>query len=118
MTADSVAKCSILKKTQFNSYGGCPYCHHNGIVPPGTKQIKYCFAKNAADRTHNEAKAAMIRAATMNKPYQGYRGISPLLAFNMHFDIIWQVVIDKMHSIDLGIVKKIFELILGNRKAW
>lgn len=37
-----------------------------------------------------------------------------LLALDMWFDIIWQIVIDKMHCIDLGVVKKIFDIWLNS----
>lgn len=113
MTADSVAKCYILCKTQYNSHFGCPYCYHFGTVPAQTTQIKYSFQDNADDRTHEESKNAMIDALIEQAPVKGYYAPTPLLALDTPFDVVSQVVIDKMHSLDLGVVKRFFDIILN-----
>lgn len=113
VTADSVAKCSVLNKTQFNSHFGCPYCMHYGNVPIGSTQIKYSFQGNTADRLHDDVKNSMLQAATNAKAVNGYYGVSPLLALDTPFDLVWSVAIDKMHSLDLGVVKKMFDIWLN-----
>lgn len=116
ITMDSMAKPYVAKKTQHNSHEGCPYCHHYGTIPQGSTQVKYSFSANKNIRLHEEAKAAMLEADESGKRVRGYTGISPVLALDTPFDVVWQFPIDKMHSIDLGVVKKIFNLILGNKK--
>lgn len=64
-------------------------------------------------RTHDTAKADMIEASRTCKPVNGYKGISPMLALKTPFDIVWQISIDKMHSVDLGVVKKHFGLLFA-----
>lgn len=113
MTADSVAKCSILSKTQYNSHFGCPYCYHFGTILPNSTQIKYVFQDNSENRTHEESKDAMLEASMTEAPVKGYYGPTPLLALDTPFDIVSQVVIDKMHSLDLGVVKRLFDILLN-----
>lgn len=108
-TADSVAKCCVIGKTQFNSYFGCPYCLHPGTKLPDSVQLKYCFRDNTEDRTSQQAKVHMLEAYNTGKNVQGYKKVSPMQALEIvDYDVVWQFVIDKMHSIDLGVVKKMF----------
>lgn len=117
LTTDSVAKSYVAKRKQFNSHEGCPYCYHTGTILAGSTQIRYCNRHNAGERTHAEAKSAMIEAALTGKTVRGYTGVSPMLALDSQFDIVWQIVIDKMHSIDLGVTKKIFNIILNSSNS-
>lgn len=103
------------KKTQYNSHNGCPFCHHYGTVPQGSTQVKYSFSGNSNTRTHAESKVSMLEADEQGIKVRGYSGISPVLALDTHFDVVWQFPIDKMHTFDLGVVKRIFGLILGNK---
>lgn len=112
ITSDSVAKPYILKCTQHNGHNGCPYCYHFGTVPQGTRSIRYSFSGNCASRTHEESKRFMLEADVSGTKVKGYTGISPVLALDEPFDVVWQVVIDKMHSIDLGVIKRFFDVIL------
>lgn len=48
----------------------------------------------------------MLQAFTTGQHVNGYRGISQFLALNNLIDIVWIFPIDKMHSIDLGVIKK------------
>lgn len=114
VTTDTVAKAYVAKKTPFNSHSGCPYCNHFGTIIPGSKSIKYCFNDNKPNRTHAESKESMMLSMITGKNENGYNGVSPLLALDTWFDIIWQIVIDKMHCIDLGVVKKIFDIWLNS----
>lgn len=111
-TLDSVAKCDILQKVQFNGYKGCPYCHHKGtLIPPAN--IRYCQSHAGSLRTNSNTRNAMMEAYTSGKRVRGYKGISVLYALP-YLDIVWQVVIDKMHNMDLGVVKKLFYLWLSS----
>lgn len=79
----------------------------------GSKQLRYGKAGNARCRTNQEARNDMFEAQTTGKVVNGYRGVSALIALKRNFDIVWQVVIDKMHCVDMGVIKKIFDLILN-----
>ena len=56
----------------------------------------------------------MLEAQMTKCKVNGYYGISPLVAIDK-FDVVWQVVIDKMHNIDMGVAKKIVNLLLDNK---
>lgn len=110
-TTDTVAKAYVACKTGHNSYFGCPYCEHPGTLV--SRQVKYCLEDNAPDRTHEATINHMIEASANGKdPVHGYKGLTPMLALDTHFDVVWGFVIDKMHSIDLGVTKKMFSLFL------
>lgn len=114
MTMDTIAKSYVAKKTQFNSHYGCPYCKHYGTIIAGSTQIRYCMAENRPDRTHIEVANAMVHSAQNQRPFDGYKGVSPLMALDTPFDLVWQFAIDKMHSIDLGVIKRTFNLMLNS----
>lgn len=115
ITTDSMAKPYVAKISQHNAHEGCPYCYHYGSIPDGSKTVKYSVDLNAECRTHEQSKAAMIEADRSEKRVRGYTGISPVLALDTPFDVVWQFVVDKMHSIDLGVIKKIFDLLMDKR---
>lgn len=116
VTADSIAKCYVQGKTQFNSHFGCPYCYHPGTAIPNSKQLKYCIEDNSHDRTKEEATNDMITAYRTGEITRGFRRLSPMLAVNIiFFDIVWQFVIDKMHGADLGVARKLFSLFLDRQ---
>lgn len=112
-TTDSVAKAYVACKTSHNSYNGCPYCEHPGKII--SRQVRYCYENNAPERTHEATKNNMIEASAAGNPVNGYRGITPMLALDTHFDTVWGFVIDKMHSVDLGVIKKMFNLYLDSK---
>lgn len=113
-TADALAKAYVLNLTQHNGRFGCPYCLHRGTNIEGSTQIRYCVeCQNARLRTNAKAREDMVAAHTTAQNVNGYKGLSPLLAFGQNFDIIWQVVIDKMHNVDMGVTKKLFDLFLN-----
>lgn len=119
ITMDSVAKCHVAAITQYNGHNGCPYCHHPGDIIPPAKIVKYCVRSNSQNREHNRSKEAMVQAYTTGNVIDGYRGISPVIALDILIDINWIFPIDKMHSIDLGVVKKFFTILIDrqNRNA-
>lgn len=117
LTMDSVAKCHVAAITQFNGHYGCPYCHHPGNIIPPAKNVKYCFDINVRERIHEETRVAMIQASTNGQVVNGYRGISPILALSTPFDAVWIFAIDKMHSVDLGVVKKLFNIFFDSSNS-
>lgn len=110
---DSVAKCYVLRIIQYNGYYGCPYCHHAGTLIQ-RNNIRYCKIHNACERTDQNSRNAMQRAHRNNVRVKGYSGISPLCALPL-LDVVWQCAIDKMHNVDLGVMKKFFCLLLDSR---
>lgn len=109
-TGDTIARTHVLNKVQFNGYNGCPYCLHKGTII--NRQIRYCRQDNGALRTNNQVRSDMIEAQISKRKINGYHGASALMALE-YFDVVWQVGIDKMHNIDIGIVKLIFKLLLS-----
>lgn len=114
-TADALAKSDVLNLTHHNGYYGCPYCLHSGTHIQGTTQIRYCKRHNAVNRKNEQARKDMERAHKTATVVNGYKGLSPLLALGQSFDIVWQTVIDKMHCVDLGVIKKMFDLFLTQK---
>lgn len=114
-TGDALAKQYVLNKVSLNGYLGCPYCLHAGTLV--NRHVRYCNRNNAPMRTNEQTRADMIEAQTSGMRTNGYYGVSPLMAFD-NFDVVKQVAIDKMHNIDMGIAKKLFNLFLDgeNRK--
>lgn len=108
-TGDTPAKSYVLNRIQFNGRNGCPYCKHSGTIVDG--QVRYCKRDNGPIRKNSEARENMLMAQETKEIINGYRGVSPLMAFD-HFDVVWQVAIDKMHNIDMGVTKKLFNLFL------
>lgn len=113
-SADALAKAYVLNRIQHNGRQGCPYCLHNGINIEGSTQIRYCKEGNTRLRTNEEIRSNMIQAHKTLAVVNGFKGLSPLVAFN-HFDIASQVVIDKMHCTDMGVINKMFDLFLNNK---
>lgn len=114
-TADAPAKSDVLNKVHHSGRGGCPYCEHNGTVLDGTTQVLYCNKDNARLRSNTEARANMIEAHLSGQRVNGYHGLSALAAFKHHFDVISQVVIDRMHCVDCGVIKRLFNLFLSSK---
>lgn len=115
VTADTIAKTYLLQNTQFNGRFGCPYCLHPGTSVEGRKQLYYSNKDAAEIRTNEESRKAMLEAFATSTRVLGYRGVSPFIGLNSHFDVVWQVAIDKMHSVDLGVTKKLFNLFLDKK---
>lgn len=109
-TADALAKAYVLNMTQHNGRYGCPYCLHRGTNVEGSTQIRYCNEDIAPNRTNQKARADMFAAHSSTENVNGYKGVSPLIALGINFDIVWQVVIDKMHNVDMGVIRKLFNL--------
>lgn len=115
LTCDILAKQYVLNKGSFHGYNGCSYCEHPGTLVD--RRVRYCNKTDVRNRTNEGTRADMLQTQMSGKRINGYKGVSALIAFD-HFDIVWQVAIDKMHNIDMGITKKLFEIFLDdhNRK--
>lgn len=111
-TGDTPAKAYVLNRIQFNGYNGCPYCKHTGTIVNG--QVRYCKRDNGPPRKDEDARISMFEAQSTKKLVDGYRGVSPLMALD-HFNIVWQSGIDRMHNIDIGVTKKLFDLFLNEK---
>lgn len=111
-TGDTPAKCHVLNKVQFNGYQGCPYCKHKGTLV--NRQIRYCKRDNGDLRTNEQVREEMLSAHALNERVNGYHGVSPLISLE-YFDVVWQVGIDKMHNIELGVTRLLFKLFLDNK---
>lgn len=111
-TGDILAKQYVLNKASFHGYDGCSYCLHHGNLVEG--RVRYNGQHDAAIRTNENVRADMIQAEMSNNKVNGYKGVSALLAIN-NFDVVWQVAIDKMHNLDLGLIKKMFDLWLDKK---
>lgn len=71
-------------------------------------------------RTNEEVRADMLKAQMTHEKVNGYKGLSPHVAFD-NFDVVWQIGIDKMHNVDLGVTALMFKLFLKsgrNRKEY
>lgn len=110
-TGDTVAKAHVLNKEVLMDTldDGCPYCLHKGTIV--NKHIRYCQRDNGLPRNNQQTRTDMIAAFNENRRVNGYHGVSALIALN-EFDVVWQVGIDKMHNIDLGVIKHMFKLFL------
>lgn len=111
-TGDILAKQYVLNKVSFHGYYGCSYCLHPGTLVNG--RVRYSGHQNALNRTNENTRNDMIQAHTSENIVNGYSGVSALMAIQ-NFDLVWQVGIDKMHNIDMGVTKKLFNLFLDNK---
>lgn len=112
-TGDTPARADVLKKSQFNGYNGCAHCLHRGTLV--NKQIRYCKRDNGPLRTNEDVRGNMMDAQMLNEKVNGYKGLSPLVALES-FDVVWQVGIDKMHNVDLGVTALMFNLFLKSER--
>lgn len=112
-TGDIPARADVLMKSHFNGYNGCTHCSHEGTLLG--KQIRYCKRNEGPLRTNERVRADMLEAHISNSRVNGYKGLSPLLAFD-YFDVVWQIGIDKMHNIDLGVTSLLFNFFLKSQK--
>lgn len=112
LTCDILAKQYVLNKSSFHGYSGCSYCLHDGTLVKN--RVRYCNKDNVQLRTNESTRADMIQAQISGEKVNGYKGVSALIAFE-YFDVVWQPAIDKMHNIDMGIIKKLFGLFLDDK---
>lgn len=111
LTCDILAKQYVLNKSSFHGYKGCSYCLHDGTLV--NNRVRYCYKENVPLRTNETTRADMCHAQLSGEKVNGYKGVSVLIALE-DFDVVWQSAIDKMHNVDMGVIKKIFSLFLDD----
>lgn len=114
-TLDTIAKTHVMNLIQFNGHYGCPVCEHKGTLVKRT--VRYCTGVDEGPiREDSDCKQCMIKANNSGQPEKGFKGLSVFQAIQVFsFDTVWQVVIDKMHAIDLGTSKKMLDLWLNGK---
>lgn len=100
-TFDTMAKCKIQSKVQFNGHDGCSYCHHPGIIVHRT--IKYQHVPNISSRNEAETLKIMKSCLKTQSVIKGFKGCSPLVRLPF-FNIIDGLAIDYMHNVLLGML--------------
>lgn len=110
MTADTVARCKLMKMKQFNGKFGCTYCLHPGVRLDGAKTSKYPVSTTEyTRRTHASTLKLMKDFSNTGKDSSGVIGISPLIGIK-DYDLIKGTVIDYMHCVLLGVVNLLLTL--------
>nr|XP_042908063.1 uncharacterized protein LOC122271298 [Parasteatoda tepidariorum] len=104
--ADSVARPCLQNSTQYNGFYGCSWCIHPGFTVDGT--VKYCIRNTLLykERTELDTAELVVEAIKSGKSKFGIKGPSPLVTIP-HFNVVQGFSLDSMHSIFLGVTKKI-----------
>ena len=125
VTCDAPMRAFLLNQMGHNSYDSCGVCKTRAgrfwidkttkeevdtkpdDAEPGDRGKMYWpYVEEPELRTHEWAADLMDRFQNLTKPeLYGYVGRSPLLGLR-GLDLIRDVVLDPMHLVDLGIVKK------------
>ena len=114
--ADSPARASLQGIKQFNGEYGCTFCLHqgkrvikgNGFV--NTYPLTYPLPRQ---RTHNQMLQDGEQAVQRSEPINGVKEISPLFLLP-HFDMAKSWSPDYMHSVLLGVVLQVTNLIFDS----
>ncbi|WAR15739.1 PGBD4-like protein [Mya arenaria] len=102
-TCDLPATCMLMNMTQFNGKYGCPQCKQEGeVVFPFDDLI------DEPKRNHNEFVQHREEAFASSKPIFVVKG--PSWWTNCCSDIINGTAIDYMHSVLLGLVRRLLHL--------
>jgi hypothetical protein len=128
VSCDKVARCVIQNSIQFNGEFGCSYCEQKGkqhkLSTGGSVRV-YPFLENNFDesrRTHDKnlqygQMAERISKGKQQKVVRGVKGVSFLYKVP-NFDCVWDVPIDYMHCVCLGVIKSLFNLWLSQNLCW
>lgn len=57
----------------------------------------------------------MVEAHLSGKRVNGYHGVSALIALEYNMDMVSQIGIDVMHCVDIGVVKRLFSILLNDK---
>ena len=111
-TCDLPAKCMVMNMTQFNGKYGCTKCKQEGeVVKTGkghTQVFPFDDLIDEPKRNHNEFVQHGEEAFASSKPIFGVKG--PSWWANCCSDIINGTAIDYMHSVLLGLVRRLLQL--------
>lgn len=113
-TMDSMARKDALAMTQFNGKFGCTFCYRTGVNLRRTGgHMVYPFQDIPAPRrTDGEIRQDMILAARLQERVHGVKRPS-IMALLLDFDLSKGFVVDSMHNVYLGVIKRITDLILN-----
>lgn len=113
---DLPAKVDVQGMISYNGYNSCGYCLHPGISVKqngsSTSVVRYIKRKqNEKSRTHTQMLNTYERLKSTS--ISGVQKISCLVALE-DFDLIDGFCLDYMHSVLLGVVKKLMSLWLDS----
>lgn len=106
---DSVARAPVQNFVQFNGYNGCSWCLEPGKRAADANVHVYPYNDRLSLRTKEDVQKHAERAEKEELPIYGVRGKS-VLSELPYFDIVFNMVFDCMHAIDLGVVRQLFSL--------
>lgn len=121
VSCDSPARADLMALMNPSGYNACPCCHHPGVSirgQSGKSYVRYCKLDYEPQiRTERET-VQIVQAilAGRNEPTLGFKAIPPMVAFD-GFDLINGFVIDYLHCVDLGVMKRLFDLWTGKFKT-
>lgn len=107
-TLDAPAKASVQNLINHNGYHSCHYCEARG-TKYGKTHVRYPYNIKLKMRTHKKAVKQMKKASKIKKNVVGFKGISAMIALPS-FNVIDCFAIDYMHSVLLGIVRRLLKL--------
>ena len=120
LVCDKPAKSMCLNFQSHNATYFCPICiaKSKNVSIDNTRHIFVPLSEmfNSEPRTHSGFLALAYSAENLNKPDYGVKG-NCFLSNIESFDIIKSNLIDYMHSLCLGIVKKTLDLILKKKNC-
>lgn len=128
VSCDKIARCVIQNSIQFNGEFGCSYCEQKGTqhkISSGGSVRVYPFIETNVDepkRTHDKnlqygQLAEKISTSKQQKVVRGVKGVSVLYKLP-NFDCVWDIPIDYMHCVCLGVIKALFSLWLSQNIFW
>ena len=104
VAVDAVMKAPLLNQIQFNGAYGCNDCYIRGCSHPSGKPWLYVFEKTPSELRTNKKRIEDLSAhPTAQNPKFGLKGPSCLEEV---VSIPEDVVIDYMHQVLLGVVRK------------
>ena len=110
---DSVARAPLQGIKQFNGEHGCTFCLHEGVrVNKGNGFVNtYPLAKTLPQRrTHDQIFQDAEESLRSREPVHGVKEVSPLFLLPC-FDMVDSWSPDYMHSVLLGVVRQVTNLI-------
>ena len=96
--------------TNFNGRYGCSFCLIEGVTVPLQPQghaHAFPYENKLTLRTSQDSQAFANRA-TANEPVMGVKG--PTVLSQLMLDFILSLGLDRMHSVDGGVVKRVLNL--------
>lgn len=112
-SCDSPARALLQNFKNATGTDACPICIHPGIKIVGDCIRRYLKESVTSEiRTHDDT----VKHAYLDSNCHGVKGTSCLMTLP-DFDIINSFSTDYMHSVCLGVVKRLLDIFLGNLKV-